>query len=353
MRYIIYGAGGIGGGIGGRLSEAGHDVVLICRGAHLEAIQRDGLLLRSPEGEVRVPVPAVGHPREITFMPDDVVILTMKTQDTEGALRDLEASGGAGVPIVCAQNGVENERLAARRFARVYGMLVAMPATFLTPGEVVIEGTPLTGVLHAGRYPSGVDDVVERVCADISASHMLADADPAVMRLKYTKLLANLGNGVQVVTSARWGDTDFDAFMREVRHEALACYQAAGIELASQEEYGERVNRHLRIGEVVGQPRGGSSTWQSLVRGHTTLEVDYLNGEIVLLGIRHSVPTPANSVVRRVATRIAADGQKPGQHSFAGLRAMVEAERAGQAVATQRPPQLGSLPSPSSHRRRC
>jgi 2-dehydropantoate 2-reductase len=334
MRYIIYGAGGIGGGIGGRLFEAGHDVVLICRGSHLEAIRRDGLLLRSPEGEVRVPVPAVGHPREITFTPDDVVILTMKTQDTEGALRDLETSGGADVPIVCAQNGVENERLAVRRFARVYGMLVAMPATFLTPGEVVIEGTPVTGVLHAGRYPDGTDDVVERVCADISGSQMFAEADPAVMRLKYAKLLSNLGNGVQVVTAARWGDPDFDAFMRVVRGEALACYQAAGIESAPQEEYAARVGRHLRIGEVAGQPRGGSSTWQSLMRGHTTLEVDYLNGEIVLLGASTGVPTPANSVVRRVATQIAADGLEPGRYSFADLRTMVDTERAGQAVAT-------------------
>src|SRR5215207_7197961 len=111
MRYIIYGAGAIGGGIGGRLFEAGHDVVLICRGEHLEAIRRDGLLLRSPEGETRLPVPAAGHPREIEFTPDDVVVLTMKTQDTERALLDLEAAGGSGLPVVCCQNGVENERL--------------------------------------------------------------------------------------------------------------------------------------------------------------------------------------------------------------------------------------------------
>ena len=106
MRYIIYGAGAIGGGIGGRLFQAGHDVVLICRGAHLEAIQRDGLLLCAPEGDVRLPVQAVGHPREIDFTPGDAVILTMKTQDTERALLDLEASGDGELPIVCVQNGV-------------------------------------------------------------------------------------------------------------------------------------------------------------------------------------------------------------------------------------------------------
>src|SRR5215216_6455049 len=169
-RYIIYGAGAIGGGVGGRLFEAGHEVVLICRGEHLEAIRRDGLLLRAPEGDVRLPVPAAGHPREVELTPDDVIILTMKTQDSERALVDLEAAGGGELPVVCCQNGVENERLAARRFARVYAMLVAMPATFLTPGEVIVEGTPLTGILHTGRYPTGTDELADRLCADISAS---------------------------------------------------------------------------------------------------------------------------------------------------------------------------------------
>src|SRR5215211_4454308 len=320
MRYIIYGAGAIGGGIGARLFEAGENVLLICRGAHLEAIRRDGLLLRSPEGETRFPIPTASHPREIELTAEDVVILTMKTQDTERALMDLEAAGGGELPVVCCQNGVENERLAARRFARVYAMVVAMPATFLTPGEVIVEGTPLTGVLHAGRYPTGTDDVIERVCADISASHMLAEPSADAMRLKYTKLLANLGNAVQVIIGSRWGDPDFRAIMENVRAEAIACYQAAGVEFVTDEEYAERVNRRFRIGEVAGQTRSGSSTWQSLARGHTTIEVDYLNGEIAMLGTLHGVPTPANRVVRGLASRMAATGFQPGHYSFADLR---------------------------------
>lgn len=328
MRYIIFGAGAIGGGIGGQLHQAGHEVVLICRGDHLNAIRRDGLLLRTPEGDTSLPVPAVGHPREIDFTPQDVVILTMKTQDTERALLDLETSGGGDLPIVCAQNGVENERLAVRRFARVYAMLVAMPATFLTPGEVIAEGSPLTGVLHTGRYPSGTDAVAEQLCSDISASQMLAQAVPDAMRLKYSKLLSNLGNGLQVITGGMRGDPDFRALMAEVRREATACYRAAGIDFASDDEYTERVQRHFRIGEVAGQTRGGSSTWQSLQRGHTTLEVDYLNGEIALLGALQNVSTPYNTVIRRVATRMAAEGQKPGRYSCADLQAMVESERA-------------------------
>jgi len=328
MRYIIYGAGAIGGSIGARLFQAGHEVILICRGDHLAAIRQDGLRLRAPDVDARFPVAAVGHPREIDFRTDDAVILTMKTQDTERALFDLETSGGSDVRVICTQNGVENERLAARRFARVYAMLVAMPASYLVAGEVIAEAIPISGVHHIGRFPAGVDAFAERVAADISRSTLLSEADPRIMRLKYTKLLANVGNAIQVITGFMRGSAENTALMTAVRQEAVDVYNAAGIDFASDEEYTERVQRHLKQGQVEGWLRGGSSTWQSLMRGHTTVEVDYLNGEIVLLGALHGVPAPINSVLRRTAVAMAAAGHKPGHHSFEELQAMIAAERA-------------------------
>ena len=174
MRYIIYGAGGVGGVLGGRLHQQGLDVILIARGDHLEAIRRDGLRLVSPSEDVRLPIAAVDHPREIVFRPDDTVILTMKTQDTERALLDLECSGGADLPIVCCQNGVENERLAARRFARVYGMAVYIWTTFLEAGTVIGNTAPISGVLDAGRYPHGVDELITQVTNDLSGAQSSA-----------------------------------------------------------------------------------------------------------------------------------------------------------------------------------
>ena len=326
MRFILYGAGGIGGGIGGRLFQAGHDVVLICRGAHLAAVRERGLRLRAPDCDEYLPVPAAGHPSEITFTPDDVVILTVKTQDSERALADLETSGGGGVPVVCCQNGVENERMASRRFERVYGMLVTMPASHLTPGEVIVEGAPVTGVLHVGRYPGGVDDTARAIAGAFSGARMLSEPDPAVMRLKYAKLLNNLGNAVDVLVESRSGD-EARAFQRRVREEAIAVYQAAGIDFAPDDEFRERSSRHVRIGEIPGWQRSHSSTWQSLARGHTTVEVDYLNGEIVMLGALHGVPTPYNAALRRLATALAASGEQPGRYTYAELEAAVQAER--------------------------
>jgi len=333
VRFIIYGAGAIGGAIGGRLHQSGHDVVLICRGAHLEAINRDGLLLQTPEGEFRLPVPATGHPRNIDWRPGDVVILTMKTQDTGPALRDLEAATGTGIPVVCAQNGVENERLAARRFENVYAMLVALPATFLEPGEVIASAAPLSGCLHAGVYPSGIDDTIGEVCAALAASKFHCQPSVDAMALKYRKLLGNLGNGLDVITGRMaWGaGGELGELTARLRGEALACYAAAGITAVSQEEYTERVQRHYRAMEVGGQRRSGSSTLQSVLRGHSTIEVDYLNGEIELLGRLYGVPTPYNSTVRRVATDFAARGVRPGSMSVSELVAAAEASVMPQA----------------------
>ena len=136
-RYIIYGAGGVGASIGAQLHRAGRETLLIARGRHLEAIQRDGLDYRTPSGSERLPIPAVAHPQEIKFARGDVAILAMKTQDSLPAIEALAGAADLELPIVCAQNGVHNERLALRRFRHVLGLAVWIPATFLEPGVVL------------------------------------------------------------------------------------------------------------------------------------------------------------------------------------------------------------------------
>ncbi len=327
MRFIIYGAGAIGGAIGGRLHQSGHQVTLITRGPHLEAIRSSGLLLRTPDGDFRCAIPAVGHPRDVDWQPGDAVILAMKTQDTDAALRDLESAAGTAVPVICAQNGVENERLAARRFERVYAMLVALPATFLVPGEVIASAAPLSGCLHAGTFPRGAGATIREVCRALAASNFHALPAEDAMELKYRKLMLNLGNGLDVITGRMsWGaGGQLGAVTARLRDEAAACYAAAGITATQQDEYARRVTSHYRATEVGGQVRSGSSTLQSVLRGHSTIEVDYLNGEIELLGRLHGIPTPYNTTVRRIATDFAARGVKPGSMSLDELVAIAEA----------------------------
>ena len=315
MRYIIYGAGGIGGGIGALLHLAGREVVLIARGAHLDAMRDRGLLVRRPGSEQRVPLTAVGHPSELSLGEGDVIILTMKGQDTATALDDLERCAGPEIPIVCGQNGVANERTVARRFLNVYGMLVVMPATFLVPGEIALFGAPKPGLLDSGRYPRGVDETITELCNDLVAADFNAKPDPDVMRLKYGKLLDNLGNAVGALcgeSALRTAADDVRAFIGRMRKEAIACYQAARIEYAPRAEVGERRAATFSAGDIPGVERGGSSTWQSFRRGRPAIETDWLNGEIVLLGLEHNLPTPANRALQLMAKRALRAGLRDG-----------------------------------------
>ena len=179
----------------------------------------------------RLHIPAVGHPREAAIGADDVVLLCVKGQQTEEALRDLYDAAGDDVPVVCAQNGVANERIALRRFRRVYGMVVFLPGEHLEPGEIVNTAEDPAGILDVGCYPSGVDAVAIAVAGAITDAGCSALPDPDVMRQKYAKLLANLGNALQAAC-----DGGAREIMRTLRAEALACYEAAGIDCATAEE---------------------------------------------------------------------------------------------------------------------
>ena len=134
MRFTIFGAGAIGGVIGGRLTQSGHDVQLVARGAHAQAIAADGLTVRSPDGDVTVPVRVVDSTDgldQLDWRPDDVVILGVKSDATIGVIDELARVAPPTIHIVCAQNGVENERVALRSFANVQAMCVMMPAEHL------------------------------------------------------------------------------------------------------------------------------------------------------------------------------------------------------------------------------
>ena len=151
MRVVVYGAGAIGGVLGGLLHEHGVDVVLVARGPHYDAIDREGLRIETPEGARLVPVPVVDSPARLRWGADDVVVLAVKTQDVEGALEALADAGADDVPLACAQNGVESERLALRRAEAVYGVCVMAPAAHLRPGVVRAYSVPTPGILDVHR----------------------------------------------------------------------------------------------------------------------------------------------------------------------------------------------------------
>jgi 2-dehydropantoate 2-reductase len=312
MRYVILGAGAIGCAIGGRLFEHGHGVVLVARGAHQAALASRGLELRDPERTANLRIEAVSSPAEVAFEEGDIAVLATKTQHSEFLLAQLADCAPPSTPVVCAQNGVENERFALRRFWNVQAMCVYMPATHLEPGVVEIPISPGSGLLDLGRYPAGVDDVSEQVAADLNASTYDSIADANVMERKYLKLITNLGNAIEAACGTRSGDTAASELFHRARDEAQLCLKAAGIAVADPELDAERRAALGELRPIGGEDRSSGSSWQSLTRRTGNIEADWLNGEIVLLGRLHEVATPVNELLRATANSMAVEGLAPG-----------------------------------------
>ena len=310
MRFVVLGAGAIGGVVGGRLAQHGHDVVLIARGAQYDAIRDNGLRIESPDDIVTLRIPIVDEPSKISWTSDDVLLLATKTQDSEAALDALAAVAPRTLPIFCAQNSVANEPMAMQRFANVYGVFVWCPADYLTAGSVQVWCAPRSGILHLGCYPSGSNPLAERVASAFRDATFYAEAKPDIMRWKYRKLLSNLGNAVDALcgTAARGS-----GIAQRARREGAACLEAAGISpIADDEADAARLEREVQSRTIGGVERRGGSSWQSLERRLGTIETDYLNGEIVRLGQQHGVATPVNALLQYLSQRMARERRPPG-----------------------------------------
>ena len=327
-RYVVIGAGAIGGAIGGRLAHAGLDAVLVARGEHLAVLQRDGLRLRTPDEDVTVPVHAVGGPEQLLLGPDDVLVVATKTQQAPDALvawadapvhEDGRPAGTAGerLPVLMALNGVASEAMALRYFSRVYGVCVWMPAVHLRPGEVILRGAPRSGMLHIGRVPAQVDAHDEALLAqvqrDLSAANYDVPLPADVMPWKYRKLISNLGNIFQALVH---GNGDTASLTALAVAEARAVLDGAGIACTSDEDERAARDAGFTMHEVPGVASDvGGSTWQSLTRGTGNVETDYLNGEIALIAHRTGQLAPVNARLATLARQAAASGMKPGAMS--------------------------------------
>ncbi|HET6937963.1 MAG TPA: 2-dehydropantoate 2-reductase N-terminal domain-containing protein [Nocardioides sp.] len=294
--YVLYGAGAVGGVIGARLLLAGHDVTLVARGPHLARIRADGLRLDTAEGVLEIPSAATDTAAEVDWSADPVVILAVKSHQTEAALSDLVDAAPASTAVVCAQNGVANEPAALRRFANTYGITVMLPSQHLEPGLVVQACHPVPGILDIGRFPEGIDDVTDRVAADLRSAGFESVPRADVMAWKYRKLVTNAVGDVSAVLP-----DEAEELKPRVRAEAEAVLAAAGVPMVSQEADLARRGDLLQYRSDVDGP---NSLGQSLARGTPGTEVDHRAGEIVLLGRLHGIPTPVNQRIQREVHRL-------------------------------------------------
>lgn len=307
MRYVVVGAGAVGGGTSALLHEAGHDVHLVARGRTLAALRSGGLDLAVGAHSRTVPVPTLAGLDEADWDGGSVLVLAVKSQHTPDLLPALQRVPPQ-VPVLCLQNSVANERLllAHRDPATVHGVVVMMPASSLRPGSVVLHSLGRPGLLDLGLAIGGTDDVDHAVAADLASAGFDSAPRTDVMAWKRRKLLLNLGNAVDAAYAE---GPAADALIDRLRAEGTAAFAAAGLTMVSEEE--DRARRGTLLRPLVRRNEAGSSTWQSLQRGTRDTEADQLNGEVVRLGHRYTVDTPANAAVLADVQALAAAGGRP------------------------------------------
>ncbi|BDZ48333.1 2-dehydropantoate 2-reductase [Frondihabitans sucicola] len=324
MRYVIIGAGAIGGVVAARLAQHSttNPPLLIARGDHGDAIEAAGLRVRSPDDDTVIRLPLASSAAGVHLQIDDVLVFATKTQQVEQALREwadqpvhdgrtFVGSAGAILPAFTALNGIESERIALRHFARVFAVCVWLPGVHLTPGEVVVRIAPSSGTFVVGRYAAEATEADRELLATLEADWtgstfqiFLADD---VMRWKHRKLLSNLGNALQALLGPAVEGTD--DLRARLEAEAVEIYTAAGITWPTADDEEAWRGDSFDVRPVPGlEGDFGGSSWQSIQRGTGSIETDYLNGEIALMARLHGLEAPLNAEVQRLARQAAGSG---------------------------------------------
>lgn len=303
MKYIIQGAGAIGSAIGASLAKAGFDVTIVSRKPHVEAIKKQkGIYLHTLQGTELQPIKAVESVSEIAITDDTVIFQTMKANDTEPSLDDLKDID-LNTPIVCWQNGVENEIIINRVFHRVYGGVVRFTGTMMIPGETRFAGT---GKLIMGPYPEGTDHFTEQVVEVLSQTPFTTIKSNNIMQDKWLKLLVNLMSCVKpMLKNASQNLEKRIEICRNTLKEGIEVLNKAGIKAGSTnntedspEKMLQNFDNALKLAEGMGQGMElQNSTWQSLAKRNKVLESDWYTGTVINLGEKYGVPTPYNKAV--------------------------------------------------------
>ena len=337
-RYLIVGAGAIGGTVGGVLVRAGIPTVLVARGRHAEILAADGLTLRTPDGTFHPQVTAVSGAEQLRLTPHDVLVFTTKTQQIDAALQEwvdqpvhgpdgVVGTAGELLPALIALNGVAAEEKALRYFRRVFGVCVWLPAVHLEPGEVIVRSWPVVGQFHIGRWPAECsapadNELLHALTEAWSAAGIRTSAVDDIAPWKYNKLLSNLGNAVGALAA---DGADVSQVAAAARAEGERVLDYAGIEFVSF-----KVSTAARAHGPTPRPVPGSktgasnSTWQSLSRNTGNVETDFFNGEIVRLAHRNGITAPVNAALARAARVAARNGQGPSHYSAEQLAELLE-----------------------------
>jgi 2-dehydropantoate 2-reductase len=296
-RWLVVGAGGIGGYFGGLLAHAGQDVTFLARGEHLKAMREDGLRIETADrrydiGNVRAYDAATD--RE----PFDVVLFCVKTYDNAAAAAAVEGVVGDGTVVLSIQNGMDNDSEIQRLLppARVYPAVAHIVSARVAPG--VIRRSGGAGTVTFGD-PAEPDNAVLRAVADVMrAAGIDATASSDIERARWEKFVFIVAfSGMTTLCRAPIGAVLNDPVaMRLYRRcvaEAVATARAGGVDVgpATGAAALDRTETYRGRDE-----NATSSMLRDVLAGRPT-EVESLNGAVVRRAADHGLDVPVNSAI--------------------------------------------------------
>ena len=294
MRIAVMGTGGMGGFYGGRLAVTGQDVTFIARGAHLAAMQKDGLRLHGPDGEIRVePTRATDNPAGLD--PVDAVLFCVKLYDAEEAAELIKPIVGDETLVISLMNGVDGPSRIAAVLGRghVLGGAAYDSATIRGPGVVEYRTGPnrlVLGELSGGNHP------MTKTFADagIKAGFDVQISDNIQRTLWEKDVLLATNAGLTELTRQPVGvvytNPDLRRLATELMAEVVAVAEAIGVTVAP-----EIIERSLTLLDSF-SPDMYASAYFDLANGKR-MEVGSFSGLIARLGDEYAVPTPHHRTV--------------------------------------------------------
>jgi 2-dehydropantoate 2-reductase len=321
MKIAVIGAGAIGSVIGGLLSKAGENVTLVGRKPHVHAINQNGLILNGESGEMVIRVKAAEN---LDFKPE-LALLTVKSQDVVYSVKKVHPFL-SGTLVVAMQNGVQSDDLVAGVLGKenIISSVVTFNCEFLEPGKALYSKLLSKTALLIGE-PFGVKGNRLQSISALFNKALPTDISEDIRGAHWTKLLWNLITAVPAVTGLSYQEGNHYSQIRELNirlmKEGLEVTKLAGIKTAlipgmplslietmAKMPLLESSSMMKNIIESGGERRTLGSMLQSIKRDKTT-EVDYMNGEIVNLGKRMGIPTPANSLMIELVHQVEITGK--------------------------------------------
>jgi 2-dehydropantoate 2-reductase len=300
MRFAILGSGAVGGYYGAKLTQAGHDVTFIARGAHLAAIRARGLEIRSPMlGDFTVRAPAGEDTRRVG--PVDVVLLAVKAYDNDSALTLIPPMVGPGTVVLTIQNGVDSpaEVAAVVGEAPVLGGTTYIATALAAPGIIEQTGTHRRIVFGEvfGDLPRQTDRV-RRIHEALAGADIQAEAAadgriPIWEKFIFLVALAGFTGATRLPIGPVWSDPFIRGQFLDGCREIERLARAEGVPVAADRL--QQIEQY--VASIPGTMR--SSLLIDLSQGKR-IEVEALLGSVVRRAARRGVPAPIISTLYAV-----------------------------------------------------